>query len=71
MAEENTPTYTEMPVLKPATFSRDQMLQIVDTFKDTDQGAATVVAKTLAGEVGQDAPGLFTYESLRDHVYEN
>jgi len=66
MAEENTPTYTEMPVLKPATFSRDQMLQIVDTFKDTDQGAATVVAKTLAGEVGQDAPGLFTYESLRD-----
>jgi hypothetical protein len=66
MAEENTPIYTEMPVLNPATFSRDEMLQIVDTFKDTDQGPATIVAKTLAGEVGQDAPGLFTYESLRD-----
>ena len=66
MAEENTPIYSEMPVLNPATFSRDEMLQIVDTFKDTDQGPATIVAKTLAGEVGQDAPGLFTYESLKD-----
>ena len=70
MAEENgTPTTPALPSLNPinpAVFDKPQFDAFVERFQNSPEGPARVIARTLAGELQQDNPDAFTYESLRD-----
>lgn len=70
MADENTtPAPSELPKLNPiipAVFDKPQFDAYVKKFSNQEGGAAPVIARTLAGELSQDNPNIFTYESLKD-----
>ena len=67
--EKGTPTTPELPPLNPinpAVFDKPQFDAFVERFQNSPEGAARVIARTLAGELQQENPDAFTYESLRD-----
>jgi hypothetical protein len=50
----------------PVTISKEQMDFLNQRFADQPQGASPIVARSIVGELSQQVPDLFSYQSLKD-----
>ena len=56
----------DIPEINPVVFDKAQLDAYGAALSTSPGGSTAVIAKQIVGEVQQDAPGLFDYQSLRD-----
>ena len=54
------------PEITPIIFNKEQMDAFKKAFKGQEQPVEQIMAEMIAGETGQQIPGLFDYKSLKD-----